>query len=733
MATYLRTVAFVISILKINCEISFNPPNLPINFLNFRLLPQHYVFHLFAAFPSPDTLQMTKEECIRGKKKSQLCFASPIIDPSKIPFPTRFLILSDTYPKGSNKKIPPNRDKFPRHLYKLEKQFDIVFVPYWSSKSKSALTAAFQTYFPFGMVPTTLILVVNACPICDSQAVASQVPSFALLMPVTKIILNCESLSSLVVLYSSNSTDSYITSVISDPIPFTDNPVALHKSLFWRWSNIPVVTLVPDRFHFVSSAHQKFCLENSILKTFSKHCTFEIMATEYIANIHNMTLTRRDRELMQSANRSHVMKYNNTFIDTMITRDKQYKYNYHQLTGNLFNKFKTTTISYCNFEDLANTRKKVHFRLWTQGFALNFWELLLGIILCHSIVTALVETKRVSLTALLSLLNQLFLIYKLVLKKGVIRNKKYLGLAFVLMYVGLLYENVILSLITSKLPPERFETLKELLANDYKILWKRSTTTEPWEKTHFQLFFKRAGVLDKLQSSFYLLDNATHKSLFLVKSWIEYGKKFAIYHDTVASTENFFLGYKQAWKKFHIGQSLLPYLYCHLLKEETHPRMSNWIIYTVNRPWIMKTLRWMEDTGLKNIWDEWSRWKWKLENGLLVDDETVLNWKGKIKPDYIRVSHVLGLLLVCGCMCATALIVFALELTIHTLPALQRITKIKPALHSTGGRRQCKFLNVLCTWNRGPVIRLARRDELFVECKYVCYSVCKKLQKNRKL
>lgn len=137
------------------------------------------------------------------------------------------------------------------------------------------------------------------------------------------------------------------------------------------------------------------------------------------------------------------------------------------------------------------------------------------------------------------------------------------------MYIGMVYENVILSNVTVTMPPFKHNSLKDLLDDGYKFLWNAelNNNVSPLTKSYFQTYFKLRKEYDRFNSSFYRLPNEIITRLtYTAKMLKKKGIKLASYHDKGIKAD------KQIWrqhKKFveYYGKEAHS-VSCHVLKDE---------------------------------------------------------------------------------------------------------------------------------------------------------------------
>lgn len=631
----------------------------PVFFNMAHLTPYHCVLHFFAMFDENSTKKLPKNKQTKSKPGAILSavVAVPPFHPSTLPFPTRAFIFSNMTPATAPK------DRIYRAHSKHIDQFHILLLS--SNYPKSSLfRSAFYTFYTFGMVSTSLIFILNQCAKCAFTKIFERIPSSAFQFVAVTLFMPFKFKSNSTILaihsnhHSTNSTTSPLKHIQLNGNASTPaaNPLELHRRLFYRWSTLnPIITLTHDEFQYLSNKVKVVDCAKTRVVTSTMFCTYDINAAIQIGMQHNMSLQIVDRDKAISTTvggRGSLLK--SLYIDTLCTRSDHDISSNHQFRAFHFNKFKVTTISYCvvdkksesKFNQNVHTRYLFNFTPWTQGFTKRLWVAVAVLLVsCAFLLTA---TERFEMA---TVLKNMCVVGCLLIREGTITNRLYLLVSLSTMLLSMVYENVMVSNLAITFPPSKFETLGQLLDSGYKIVWNDQTTNDmsPAGKPHFQIYFQRNGQSYRLNTSFERLGSkAPGRQSFIAQMWVRYQRKFATYHDAGIKADCFVGKYKGLFQKYYdkYYRNDGPPVYCYVLKEPLSPRISYWEVVTLNRYWVLETIGWINDSGLRSAWEEWSNSDYVSKEGMR--NRTVKGNKLQVSPEYIGMMHLWGLMALCG-------------------------------------------------------------------------------------
>jgi len=263
-----------------------------------------------------------------------------------------------------------------------------------------------------------------------------------------------------------------------------------------------------------------------------------------------------------------------------------------------------TSIIYCDKKWITNGEGfSLNFGILIEPFPLEIWAAILSSIAFYIVIIPRFDSKaKSSLNELLNLLSNVF-------GHEAAERMWYFSPFCAIGYLASLYGNGLTSLITAPTKPASIQTVSELLEKGYKIIYLQKLFALPVE-TKYEHDWKLLGLKDRINNSFYVLENATLAEEAAVE--MAKGKLAALAETSVAEMTRAY--YKTKLKKFS------PYFRCIVLEQTIAPQHFYWNLRTENQHWLWITILRMKESGIANKWDEWSAWyvflksKWMPDN-----------------------------------------------------------------------------------------------------------------------
>lgn len=362
-------------------------------------------------------------------------------------------------------------------------------------------------------------------------------------------------------------------------------PKKLHKALFRNGMGRKVFSYTRSnwRSHKDLYIHCTSLLRNRSLLL--RHCSKDTFAAETFSTVHNLSLTSYynfgdfTKEIFATNNAQFLRgRYSHSNFET-----------FHQLHKSLlrFSEFDAVLFIYCVPPKYENS--SIDFGFWIEPFKEELWILLILLMTAYSIYSQIGLRDNTYFVA--EVFQSGFKFMAIMLGDGNIRyNGLRLCLAFFGLTVGILYSNCLLSLVVKEPPPLRYQNLKQILQDGYKI---PVFSSEDWKFFAKDLEIRR---IENYNASFYTCNECPRTYEFNGEKLTE--KMLRWVYTSVAKIGLHL--YKVVLR--NIGK---PRYECQLLPEIVHPQPYFWYMQTVNRHWIQITLNRIIEAGLQIAWTKW--------------------------------------------------------------------------------------------------------------------------------
>ncbi|CAL8092305.1 unnamed protein product [Orchesella dallaii] len=439
------------------------------------------------------------------------------------------------------------------------------------------------------------------------------------------------------------------------------DPMKFHKSHFWNGNGRSMIAHT-DNVHqlyfesFPGNPLMCFTLLKMMTRT-AAFCNQELMSTISLEPVHNITIF-----LLNPHNPADRRPYIRTFAKQsfqILTGHISYESrSLNHIARLLLSRYYYEVFVYCtgNADDDGNGEMELltfQLSLWATPFTSSVW-ILVGIL----IIGSALGYSKWNLTHFLY--SELFRSFAAFMGNS---SSKQSRTSLILILCGMLllglYENDILSLVSTKYPPRRIETLEELLDLGYKIL---NSVGYPEKK--YEMDFKLSNVVDRINTSFYYvspvpldISGSIGFSKYLKKS--NEKQRFA----AIASDLSLH-NHKSVYQQEIIDQGGSPNTKCHHVPQRISKSILFSDIYTVNMYWLKQSLSKMREAGLKDKWDEWSLWWVAITGGYAPEEKLGCSNKVEVGFNSIGLAKLLILLPSLACLVVFSLLIFLTELII---------------------------------------------------------------------
>lgn len=435
------------------------------------------------------------------------------------------------------------------------------------------------------------------------------------------------------------------------PLPYpiepasVTNPAELHEKHFSvAFDNHLILASVLDRYDYLTNYNSGASACFHLVHQLSKFCTYEIMAILYLSKKHNVSFALTDLN-------NYLFDNNFLFLRGLqiVPSTDIFSWKNVQLISLLnqiqFGIVDTKSYLYCNVrkvrEMLVNMPVYDWFVIWTTSFGSDVWAAVLASWFVFAVALGVVYRRDFgdqSFSKAREIFGKItchvWNIYILVIRQD-FDFKRNLLLLFVTisgLYISLVYENVITSLVTVPTPPSVFTSIAELIQHGFRILY---TSKYLW----WQLaLLRRFGFPEKVvNSSFQFFDGSEETLIeFLAKSGLT---RYTVQADTSIIEYN-------AAKYAQLIDNIpgLTSAKCHVTKRHDLEMFLSWKVISLNRHWMMRSIQRMHDAGLREVWRKWFIW------GTIKHDKLLPKLYASHEPfvDVITIKQVLACLMFCG-------------------------------------------------------------------------------------
>lgn len=454
----------------------------------------------------------------------------------------------------------------------------------------------------------------------------------------------------------------------------TTNPLQLHRLLF-RKTTSPraimkalVYQTFTDYFQRFPWEHRGLACYQAVGKNkFMMYCGYEIMATIYLAQLHNFTL-----HILNVADPREVRSVKFFVQTVMYTLNgqaaSQTMYSgphwNKPLSGYILSKHNWEHLLYCKRGDTRKTKKfTIDPLVWTTPFDIDIWIAVSLLIVTGALAFAVDFRKSLWDIAMVTVW-----IRKGIFMVGVFcgdscepiecrRRLLYLWILYCVFFSDSLYENIITSLAIAPDKPQVYQTIKQLLDNDYKILWFDSENNFNGTVKLLEYKFREMGYFHQIRESFKLYPPGQPLPNYSLLANLDGKNKYA---KIVPATILHFMQHSN--QKEVVQQTKDFRALCHYIPEPLMPGLRFWDVTAINRHWIKETMQIFLESGLAAKWDAWVEWaaqnnnRDQIDRKLLIVDNFSLD-----SMDTIVFQKFLAILILWGILIVATCVVFALE------------------------------------------------------------------------
>ncbi|CAL8092301.1 unnamed protein product [Orchesella dallaii] len=437
------------------------------------------------------------------------------------------------------------------------------------------------------------------------------------------------------------------------------DPMKFHKSHFWNGNGRSMIAHT-DNVHqlyfeiFPRNPLVCFTLLKMMI-SLAQFCNQEMMSTISLGPVHNISVF-----LFNPHNPTDQRPYIRTFakqsFQILSGRVSYESRSLNHIARLLLSRYYFEVLVYCTGngdDDAIGNLLTFQLSLWATPFTSSVW-ILVGIL----IIGSALGYSKWNLTHFLY--SELFRSFAAFMGNS---SSKQSRTSLILILCGMLllglYENDILSLVSTKYPPRRIETLVELLDSGYKIL-----TSGGYPEKKYEMDFKLSNVVDRINTSFYYVPPVP-LDLTGGVGFAEYLKESNEKQRFAAIASDISLhNHKSIYQKEIIDQGGSPNTKCDHVPQRICKSIMFSDIYTVNMYWLKQSLSKMREAGLKDKWDEWSLWWAAIGSGYAPEDKLGYSNKVEVGFNSIDLAKILIVLPSLACLVVFSLGIFLTELII---------------------------------------------------------------------
>ncbi|CAL8098166.1 unnamed protein product [Orchesella dallaii] len=462
-------------------------------------------------------------------------------------------------------------------------------------------------------------------------------------------------------------------------------PIHLHKKLLYDAHSRSVSVSLKSVTRFIVEDFISFC-ETSLRTRFDTSCDFQPLVIASLAMVHNFTFrifNLRDLSGKKAFEAdAHPYIESPTSEDSETYSDQLYKLMYAEDTSYV--------IYYCRREQVstANGNKVMH---WIYPFTASVWIILLQLMVGIPSIVTIIFTKSIQKTITVVICTVSGVIGH---DTGAIGRKMFTFISLFGFIICSFYESQITSLAVVQQPLPTIQTLHELIAKGYKLLYDEEGSIQ-----EFEIDFKIRNMEGVFNKSWFVYGSQYDefdghleveiKLLTLSEQKLKYAsiadKKFVYYH-LKRNTE-------LTRKEIGLGD-----YNCHSIPDELGRSQYFWKLYVKNQYWLEKTIHRIQSAGLQRKWSHWAHLSDEVQ---FITNERQLrkngNWLGEslfgthsLGPGLVRIEELGSFMLLALCPLVTGIVCFILEMYFHTKHAIVKgegvVTIIRVKAVSVGTR-----------------------------------------------
>lgn len=448
----------------------------------------------------------------------------------------------------------------------------------------------------------------------------SQLNEFLLNTPVLKLQVKVS--SSGISEYNRILCNGYCISVpennINVSLKTRQDILQLHKSYFWNANNKEILTQIDFlayTFYIDSSFTTKSFLCQEIYKsrqyiylTDARYCWATQMIPIELSLLHNISY------------KMYTNKPKSFAVNYFLVNQPPSTIIYQWYGGLYLQLISGSYYYYCKYTLIQNTKYRIDFHVWTESVTLVVWLAILFLWVITAIVISVVIRRTTNFFK--TFFNQLIFLFLVNTRFPIHINANYkrwyILSVFPVLFFWWMYEVSITSLVTVQLQPKPFGSLDELIANGFYLAAPRAT------ESIYEIFRYRTAISESKPA----FEFDAYKSKIYVKLMNIFFQRF-----------------------------YSPNMECFHTQEEVHVQPWFMVLYTVNRYWMVESLRRMYQGGLFNKWNDLAEFaNANMERGLFKEPD-----HGGRHPDLITFNRVIAMFVVYGLLNSIALFIFIVE------------------------------------------------------------------------
>ncbi|CAL8130134.1 unnamed protein product [Orchesella dallaii] len=413
-----------------------------------------------------------------------------------------------------------------------------------------------------------------------------------------------------------------------------------------------------------------------VAKLNSMYCDSKVMVIVLLEKLHNFTFTIYNLQI-KSQSKAYV-----DGTDPYITSVEMSFQNTLDVAFEVTNLHDGSQgLIYCKKESRAENRNAIMH--WIEPFAVLLWLycfMLLGISFLFTVVST--NSVHDSFGIIYGVLGVILRQYTNVVGRKLLILTSFFGLI-----VGSFYETQTTSLAIVQLPPQKIQSLQELLQKGYKILAEEEADLRIYKHD-----FKIKGVLDKFDESWFIY----------ASSHDDYNGKMQVLWNLLATQK-----YATTLRTSYVSDNAVRYeknipretgvaeFHCYGIPNELLKYYFYWTVSVKNRYWVKKSMLYMQEAGLYEIWNRWLMWFYQLdclvyererEQKVTLLEDSFID-KKQLGPGLVTAQEVMGFFLLALCPYITGVVVLVVEMCTNRIKiilsgnSVQIIIEVKTDVH----------------------------------------------------
>lgn len=378
------------------------------------------------------------------------------------------------------------------------------------------------------------------------------------------------------------------------------NPVITQRKLFKTGSfyQVGVAVYAPNnqffqKENFANDRHA--CYTKLLFKSSLAHfCTFDILYVSQLGVTHNVSM-----QILNLRNKTEMSWIKSGFEGQYFLNNKSFELdavlNNRSISMALhFLFYFPEVLLYCP-QNSIDHKLFLHLQTWAAPFSTDLWTLIVGSLVFATVL----RSYRRRLTSAFGM----FLRQSQRLSFSKIHVKKLIFASIVGSQLCMLYENMLVSLAVVPPLPKTFQSIKEILLSGYKIIWweRNFTPPERWYGPDLEM---RGLSKEQIENAFYKYNDVEPPSfcrraeLLLNNTKVSFG-----FTKTITYTIQTF---QQCMKAMGHHNK------CYAVPDSV-PGLPIFLdLNGIAREWFRATLETLRESGIKNAWNRWSDFNFKI-------------------------------------------------------------------------------------------------------------------------